>query len=259
MKSFALSKLGRIENPAWNVRYCRGTYLDQTIQVLTILFVLIVLTGVGFRLTTAEERARAFRRMLVVVRQLMDAAIGFRQQSKPFRETLRSQTPWALVTPALIALNVAVFLLMLRAPGPAGSPDTLIGWGGSIGPRTTNGEWWRLVTSLFVHTGVLHLLATLAGLVQIGFILERLLGPVAFTTVYLTAGTLASLISLRAHPAAVSVGGSGGVLGLLGLLIAIEILGQTPAHQGDHPVHDAEDARPSHRGVRLWNTRDGGP
>ena len=94
--------------------------------------------------------------------------------------------------PAFVAVNVIVFLMM----GGGGSRrETLVEWGASFGPRTTNGEWWRLAASMFVHTGFLQLLVNCAALVQLGLILERLVGHITFAAVYFAAGVLASLVS----------------------------------------------------------------
>jgi rhomboid protease GluP len=112
---------------------------------------------------------------------------------------------------------------MLFGAGALGDPQTLVGWGGSLGPRTTNGEWWRLVTSMFVHSGLLQLLINVGSLVSIGFILERLVGRLAFAAVYVAAGVLASLVSLSVYPMAVSAGASGAIFGLYGLLLASSI------------------------------------
>ena len=73
------------------------------------------------------------------------------------------------------------------------------------GPLTTNGEWWRLVTASFVHTGLFHLLVNVAVLCQLGAVLERLAGRPTFTAVYISAGVFAGLISLSSYPVAVSV------------------------------------------------------
>ncbi len=120
----------------------------------------------------------------------------------------------------LVALNLGVFIGMIFGAGAIADPATLVAWGGNVGPRTSNGEWWRLVTAMFVHTGFWHLVASLAGLAQLGILLERLVGHVAFAALYLAAGVLASLVSLFASPLTVTVGATGAIFGLYGLLIA---------------------------------------
>jgi rhomboid protease GluP len=124
------------------------------------------------------------------------------------------------VTPALAGLNIVVFVLMLFGTGAISAPDTLIAWGGSFGPRTTNGEWWRLVTAMFVHSSLLHLVADVVGLLAVGLVLERMVGPVAFAGVYLAAGVSSIAFSLIASPTGVSVGASGAIFGVYGLLLA---------------------------------------
>jgi rhomboid protease GluP len=114
----------------------------------------------------------------------------------------------------------ALFARMLYGAGAVGNPDTLVAWGASLGTRTTNGEWWRLVTAAFVHTGMLHLIVDLAALMQLGLILERLVGRVTFAAVYLSAGIFDGLMALSSHPIAVTVSSSGAIFGLYGLLLA---------------------------------------
>ncbi len=84
------------------------------------------------------------------------------------------------MTPAIVAAYVVVFVLLAPGSGDLGDPKTLIELGGSIGPRTTNGEWWRLGAAMFVHVSVIHLITEIAGLVQIGLLVERLVGRMAF-------------------------------------------------------------------------------
>jgi membrane associated rhomboid family serine protease len=122
------------------------------------------------------------------------------------------------VTLAIVAVNVVVHGQMVLEPGPVNDPETLIRWGAHYGPVTTNGQWWRLVTATFVHAGLLHLIATIAGLVPVGMVLERIVGPIAFATVYLAAGILANLANLSDSALAVCLGASGAVFGLYGLL-----------------------------------------
>ena len=90
--------------------------------------------------------------------------------SESFYAALKARTRWTLVTPAIIATYVVVFVLLgLGQRRPWRPADTRY-WGGNTGVRTTNGEWWRLVTAMFVHAGPVHLIAEIAGLVQVGLL-----------------------------------------------------------------------------------------
>lgn len=194
-----------------------------------MLLVLLVIGGFALYVMSAEERARLARTALAVLRNLPGAVRQVKEaatpEHDPFGDALRARTPWALVTPTLVALNATIFICMLFGAGALSDSETLVGWGANVGPRTTNGEWWRLVTAIFVHSGMIHLLVNIAGLVQVGLILERLVGRFAFGAVYLAAGVFASLVSLSAHPMAVNVGASGAIFGLYGLLLATSIWG----------------------------------
>ena len=184
------------------------------------MIAILVLLGAVYYFTTPEEKARWLRASLRVIRRWTDLAVHLQPERGPFGDALRERTPWALVTPGLVVLNIAIFVSMLFGAGALSDPNTVVGWGGNFGPRTTNGEWWRLMTATFVHSGALHLLANIAGLVQIGLILERLFGRAAFATVYLAAGLSSSLVNLFMHPVNVSAGASGSTFGVYGLLLA---------------------------------------
>ena len=108
---------------------------------------------------------------------------------EPLQDTLRQRTPWAVVTPAFVGINIAVFAMMVMGPHPIGDPDTLVAYGGNFEPRTTNGEWGRLITAVFVHGNAFDLLINIAALISVGLLLERLVG-LTFLAVYLGAGAL---------------------------------------------------------------------
>jgi rhomboid protease GluP len=187
---------------------------------MPIILPLLVILAAALYFTTPEERARLARALMAASRRVMVAVARNFPEAHSFRDALRARTGRVLVTPAVLALNAMVFACMVAGPGSLGDPETLAGWGGSVGPRTTNGEWWRLVTALFVHSGPLHLLVSLASLLQLGVLLERLVGHLAFSVVYVGSGLLAGLVSLSANTMAVNVGASGAVFGLYGLLLA---------------------------------------
>jgi membrane associated rhomboid family serine protease len=142
-----------------------------------------------------------------------------------FYAALRERTRWALVTPALLAAYGTIYIVMIWGASSSSHDQLLIDWGGSIGPLTTNGEWWRLATAMFIHSGLLHVIAVTAGLARVGLLTERLVGPAAFAGVYISAGLIAGLRDLSAHPVAVSAGADGAIAGVYGLLIVMFVWG----------------------------------
>lgn len=187
----------------------------------TSLFALIVLAGAALYFMTAEERVRLGRNVVSALRTALAALTHPAAANDPFDAFLRARTRWAVVTPLLVAANVIAFAMMVLEPGSAGDLQTTIAWGGNVAWRTTNDEWQRLIASTFVHGGVLHLAATVVGLVSTGLVLERAVGSLAFGATYVAAGVLGSLVSLwTASATSVSYGASGAVFGIYGLLLA---------------------------------------
>src|SRR5436190_9604952 len=115
-----------------------------------MILVLLVLVGVTYYVMKPEERARLLKRVLTAINRAKTEAIRRNQTPEPFRDALRARTPLPVVTAALAGLNVLIFLFMVVGSGSFSDPLTLIDWGGSFAPRTTNAEWWRLVASMFV-------------------------------------------------------------------------------------------------------------
>jgi membrane associated rhomboid family serine protease len=203
------------------------------------MLLLVILAALAFRMTSPEDRERYLGIALEFVRQLRVAAAES-EPEREYRDALRARTGRLLVTPALVAINVLVVVGILFSAGAIGDPDTLLAWGGSLGPRTTNGEWWRLVTSTFVHTGTLHVLVNVAVLIQIGAVLERLAGRLAFAGVYVAAGVFAGLVNLSSHPLVVTSGASAAIFGLYGLLLA-SAFWQRFQRRGEEPPPDEDE------------------
>jgi membrane associated rhomboid family serine protease/Tfp pilus assembly protein PilF len=142
---------------------------------------------------------------------------------------LRSQSTSMVVTQAIFGINVAVFLGMMLAgvsmlDNPAG--QDLVHWGANFGPLTVSGQWWRLLTCVFIHGGLLHIAANMWCLWNLGRLAESLYGHWTFAVVYLISGLSASLTSLAWNPAVLSVGASGAIFGIAGALIASYYLGE---------------------------------
>lgn len=127
------------------------------------------------------------------------------------------------ITPILINLNIAIFILMVVAGVNFFLPNTesLISWGANFRPVTLDGEWWRLITNCFLHIGVFHLLMNMYALLYIGLLLEPHLGRTRFISTYLLTGLAASITSLWWHDLTVRAGASGAIFGMYGVFLAM--------------------------------------
>lgn len=131
-------------------------------------------------------------------------------------------------TAALVAVNLLIFLLMaasghhlLRFNG-----GLVLGWGGNYGPLTMGGQWWRLISSMFVHIGLMHLLINMWCLYELGLMTESIWGRWSMLLAYGLTGIAAGIASLARNPTIISAGASGAIFGLAGVLIATLLLGK---------------------------------
>jgi membrane associated rhomboid family serine protease len=122
----------------------------------------------------------------------------------------------APATKALIALNVVVFLLTSLEGGVDGRGGGLQADLALFGPALAAGEWYRVVTTGFVHYGLLHLGFNMLLLYQFGSMLEPALGHIRFVALYTGALLMGSFGALVLDPLALTGGASGAVFGLVG-------------------------------------------
>ncbi|MGA8213094.1 MAG: rhomboid family intramembrane serine protease [Candidatus Sulfotelmatobacter sp.] len=143
-------------------------------------------------------------------------------------------TPWVRressigLTQVIFGINVAVFLGMALSSSTVMDFPVreLIVWGANVGALTFSGEWWRLLTNIFVHGGLIHIAFNMWCLWNLGQLCESLYGRWTYAAVYLICGLGASLASAAWHPYTPSVGASGAIFGLAGALIAAFKLGE---------------------------------
>lgn len=137
---------------------------------------------------------------------------------------------WPVITMSIIAVNVAVYAAMgltgvsWTAPGI----QDAIRWGGDFGVLTLAGQWWRLVTSVFVHFGIVHILFNMWCLFNLGLSLEPMMGRGAYALLYFASGIAASAVSLSWNQWRVSAGASGAIFGVAGALVAYLALKKVP-------------------------------
>lgn len=142
--------------------------------------------------------------------------------TKPLRPGSSAPSPYA-ITYALIAINVLVFAAMV-ASGVSftqPTPRDVANWGGDFGPFTVGAhQWWRLLTSCFLHFGIIHIGFNMYVLFQIGPFIEMAFGRARYLLIYFFAGLGGSLVSVFVHPMAVGAGASGAIFGLYGAVFA---------------------------------------
>ncbi|MGD7046519.1 rhomboid family intramembrane serine protease [Jeotgalibacillus proteolyticus] len=123
------------------------------------------------------------------------------------------------VVSALVIIHAVVFILT-SLPGSIGNSSMLFMAG--VNFLISAGEWWRLVTPIFAHADLWHVLFNTFSLVLFAPALERIAGHVQFTIIYLLTGIIANLVTwLIQPPDYFSVGASGAIFGLFGVYAAI--------------------------------------
>jgi rhomboid protease GluP len=131
------------------------------------------------------------------------------------------------LTRLIFGANVAVFIAMVVASSGIDFPGQIeVHFGANFGPYTLSGDWWRLLTYMFLHGGVMHILFNMWCLWDLGQLCESLYGRWTFAGIYLITGISGGLASVAWNPNVLSVGASGAIFGLAGALIASFYLGE---------------------------------
>ena len=122
-------------------------------------------------------------------------------------------------TCVLIGINVAIYLLMTFAGGSQ-NPGVLVRFGANFAPYVSNGEYWRLLTAMFLHIGLEHLALNMLTLYFIGASLEPILGSVRFAVLYLVSGICGDAASYSLTNG-LSAGSSTALFGLFGAYLML--------------------------------------
>ncbi|MRH43124.1 rhomboid family intramembrane serine protease [Aquibacillus halophilus] len=121
------------------------------------------------------------------------------------------------VTYVFLIVNVLLFTL-LEMIGSSTSLSTLIKFGAKYNPNIIEGEWWRIISSMFLHIGLLHLFMNMLALYYVGTAVERIYGNIRFIIIYFLAGIVGGIASFAFNPQ-IAAGASGAIFGLLGALL----------------------------------------
>jgi membrane associated rhomboid family serine protease len=136
----------------------------------------------------------------------------------------RARAVAAPVTAVLVAVNVLVYVITaaqgygINAPGGKLFSDWAL-----VGVLVDHGDWWRLVTAMFLHAGLIHLAFNMFALYWLGSVVEQALGVRRYILLYFVSGLAGSAGALvLSNPFAVTVGASGAIFGVLGALLILE-------------------------------------
>jgi len=129
-------------------------------------------------------------------------------------KVFKSKTPY--ITYIIILLNVIAYIYTYMI----GDTNSIIGAFAINGPAIRSGEYYRLITGMFLHGGIFHILFNMYALYVIGSQLESFLGKIKYIIIYLLSGISGGLLSMILSGSSVfSIGASGAIFGLMGSLL----------------------------------------
>jgi len=108
------------------------------------------------------------------------------------------------------------------------NPRILLIFGAQYGPLVVEGQWIRLITSMFVHGGFFHILLNMFALFYFGNVVEKVYGPYKYFSVFMISGIVGNILTHLIIPGSFSVGASGAIFGLVGLLFGAGFRNDTP-------------------------------
>ena len=141
------------------------------------------------------------------------------EESVRAEDVFKKRIPY--ITYGLILINVIVFVAMYLFGQGSNDVYTLVRFGANSPYLIQSGEYYRLLTSAFLHIGIFHLIVNMYSLYIIGSQLESFLGKGKYLFVYLFSAIAGNLLScaLAAGSNTISAGASGAIFGLLGSLL----------------------------------------
>ncbi|KAJ5066311.1 rhomboid-like protein [Anaeramoeba ignava] len=148
-------------------------------------------------------------------------------QAKLYEEPQKEHKPYFIWIVSLVDV-VMMIVALVKNHGfesfqlnPWGGPSqqTLVDLGAKDGPKIKDGQWWRFITPIFLHVGIIHLLLNLSFQWRGGKQIEQSVGTIRVAIIYMLAGIGGNLLSVVFLPNLVQVGASGALFGLLAVLL----------------------------------------
>lgn len=140
------------------------------------------------------------------------------EENERFNDMFKQKKP--IITGILILINVIVFALMYIIGKGSEDTNTLVSFGANIPSLVRSGEYYRLISSGFLHIGIIHILCNMYSLSVLGPSIEHFYGKAKYLLIYFYSMIIASLfVMVFQNDYSVSAGASGAIFGLLGSLL----------------------------------------
>jgi rhomboid protease GluP len=168
------------------------------------------------------SRDEALALLELLPKEMTPGFLELQAQYKKYFENLAAIAPKTWVTRSLVGLNLLLFAVMLvmGAGLIAVNSAVHLKFGANYGPLTWHGQPWRLLTSAFIHFGIIHLILNMIALYSGGQVTERLFGSARFAVIYLLSALAGSIASGWWEATRLSAGASGAIFGVYGALLA---------------------------------------
>ena len=180
------------------------------------LFFIALMTATLARTTVEWLRARRSDPIAVVSDEALGETAGDRDRIQTLRQLMSERGCAATWTIAGLLLAVAIIEWLT-----AGTVLKTVARAGLVKPLVSEGEWWRLATSAFVHANLWHLAANASVLIAVGRIFEAYVPRPWLLVTYATSAVAGSLVSWWLAPGSDSLGASGAVMGVVGFLLVL--------------------------------------
>lgn len=153
-------------------------------------------------------------------------------QNKKQNLTLKERIKMMPVTFSIIVINIAIYILTAYFSRSFNIDIwVLIFFGAKVNELISQGQFYRFITSAFLHGNLMHVFFNMYALFNIGGLIEKVLGKKSFLVIYFFSAFSSSFLSYSFNPS-VSVGASGAVFGLLGALVVLSLLGNENINKG---------------------------
>lgn len=132
---------------------------------------------------------------------------------------IKAQKLFATKKPIVTYIFIAICIIMFILTKGSTNIETLLKYGANNAYLTKSGEYYRLLSSMFIHIGLLHLLFNMYALYIIGPQVESFYGKFKYFLIYILSGVSGSILSITFSSNTVSAGASGAIFGLMGALL----------------------------------------